>query len=674
MKETYENMNVTINTTRVETTDEEKEIYELVSKLNYYTKLYDEGKSEISDREWDELYFKLQELERKTGFYHSKSPTQRVNYQVVNKLEKVEHNHPMLSLDKTKDIDVIKSFIRDKDWICMAKMDGLTCSLRYLNGKLISAETRGNGLVGENILHNALQVKNIPKKIDFKEELIVDGEIICTYDNFKYFEKEYKNPRNFASGSIRLLDSEESAMRNLTFVAWDCIKGLENKLLLDEKLKTLQSYGFTVVLCIYQRYSNFRTDIDTLNNAIEMISRQSQDIGYPIDGVVFKYNNCEEYENAGRTDHHFKGGIAYKFYDDEYETKLLDITYDIGRTGQLTPVAVYEPIEIDGTICSRASLHNQTILKETLHGKGWVGQKITVAKANMIIPQITSAEEDNDGLTKEYIDYPYVCPICGEPTTITKDIESEVLYCVNPSCEGLLSNRVEHFFSKKGLDAHGISKTTIEKLIDWEWVKSISDMFTLSLHEKEWKSKTGFGEKSVNNILKSIKESANCNLESVISGAGIPLIGRTVARDLSKRFSSYSEFREAIDGDFDFSSIVGFGYEMNKSIKEFDYTELDYIVKNYLNIAVAAQESLTESNNSLTGQIFCITGKLTHFRNRDELVVKIEELGGKVTGAVSKNTTFLINNDKTSTSAKNLKAQELGIEIISEDDFIERFM
>ena len=360
-------------------------IQELVDKLNYYTKLYDEGNPVISDKEWDDMYFKLQDLENFYGVYLSDSPTQNINYQVVNKLNKVKHNHPMLSLDKTKSIDAIKSFLGNKDFICMAKMDGLTCSLRYLNGKLVSAETRGNGIEGEDILHNALQVKNIPNKINYKEELIIDGEIICTYDDFKSFEKEYKNPRNFASGSIRLLDSKESSMRNLTFIVWDIIKGLDEDRLSSKLLKA-DELGFTIV-----PFEINLPEYKTIEQIMEIVKKSSSI--YPIDGLVFKYDNYNEYIAAGKTDHHFKGGLAYKFYDEEYETTLLDIIYDVSRFGQLTPVAVFEPIEIEGTVVEKASLHNLSVMEELLGKTPYIGQKIWIIKSNQIIPQIVRSEK-----------------------------------------------------------------------------------------------------------------------------------------------------------------------------------------------------------------------------------------------------------------------------------------
>ena len=635
-------------------------IQELIYKLNYYTKKYDEGNPEISDKEWDDMYFELQDLENWTGLHYEDSPTQKINYQVVNKLNKVEHNHPMLSLNKTKEVSEIEKFVKDKDYICMAKMDGLTCSLKYINGKLVSAETRGNGQIGEDILHNALVVKNIPNKIKFKEELIIDGEIICTYEDFKPFEKDYKNPRNFASGSIRLLDSHECSKRKLSFIAWDCIKGLENEQdTLVGKLEVLNNLGFTITPMYF--------GTNNIDMAIEQIKLKANALNYPIDGAVFKFNQCDEYEAAGRTDHHFKGGLAYKFYDEEYETTIEDIEWTMGRTGVLTPVAILAPIEIDGTEVSRASLHNISVMLETV-GHAYKGQKVWIYKANMIIPQIAKAEKKDLTISEFRCEF---CPICGEHTELKNNNGVLTLYCSNPQCEGKLVNRIEHFFGKKGLDAKGISKATISKLIDIGWVTRISDMFDLSRYKNEWEVLPGFGEKSVSNILKSIDACRNCSLESAISAIGIPLIGRTVAKDLAERFTTYATFKENIEGNFDFFTIDGYGYEMNKSLKTFDYSELDYIVENYLNIQEENVNYFQTIPNSvsLKGLQYCITGKLNIWKNREELTKTIESLGGKVTGTVSKNTTHLINNDISSTSAKNKKAHELGIPIITEQMF-----
>ena len=313
---------------------------ELIDYLNYHTKLYDEGKPDITDAQWDEKYFELQEMERATGVYLPNSPTQNIDYQVVNSLQKAQHNHPMLSLAKTKEISDVIEFGQGKTLICMEKLDGLTCSLRYVNGKLVSAETRGNGIVGENILHNIYHVKGVPHKIDFLEELVVDGEVICTYDDFRFWAATYKNPRNFASGSIRLLDSQECAKRNLTFIAWDVIKGFENIEHLNIKLQTLKQHGFKTVA-----YNTIATKHESaLNEVIELIKGYAHEDKVPIDGVVFKFNDCKYYESLGATDHHFRGGLAFKFYDETYETKMIDIEWTMGRTGVLTPVAIFEPI------------------------------------------------------------------------------------------------------------------------------------------------------------------------------------------------------------------------------------------------------------------------------------------------------------------------------------------
>ena len=644
-------------------------IRDLINTLNMYTEAYDAGNPIISDREWGDLYFTLVKLENTTGIYYEDSPTQRIHFQEVSKLNKVEHNHPMLSLDKTKELNEVESFIGEKSFICMAKMDGLTCSLRYRDGKLVRAETRGNGQIGEDILHNALVIKNIPKRIPFVEgELTVDGEIICTNEDFMPFATEYKNPRNFASGSIRLLDSRECARRNLSFVVWDAFGEEFRDDFLSEKLYELKSYGFTVVPYITNnlKYNTLGLSLEDIVEKIKAYNSQ-----YPMDGLVFKYDTTDEYEAAGRTDHHFKGGLAYKFYDEEYETTIEGIEWTMGRTGVLTPVAILAPIDIDGTEVSRANIHNITVAHETLGGLcfGWKGQKVWVYKANMIIPQISRAEED-DERTKEYFTLPYVCPVCGGEVETRKEVDSEMLYCANPQCEGKLVNRIEHFFGKKGLDAKGISKATISKLIDLGWVTRIGDVFNLARFKNEWTNLPGFGEKSVSNILSAIDASRNCSLESVLSGIGIPLIGRTVAKDLANRFSSYGAFKENVKGSFDFSCIGGYGYEMNKALKTFNYEELDYIVENYLNIKEDIKENYEKKLQNL---VFCVTGKVSIWKNRDELSAFIESLGGKVTGSVSKNTNYLINNDVNSTSAKNNKAKELGIPIISEQTFMDSF-
>ena len=358
--------------------------------LNAWTKAYDEGRPMVSDKEWDDWYFEVVEYEK--AYPHCiqpDSPTQAIHFEEVSELKKVKHNHPMLSLNKTKDIEEVKSFIGNHPYVTMAKMDGLTCSLHYEGGKLVSAETRGNGEVGEDITHNAMVIPSIPKRITYKEPLTIDGEIICTYTDFENWKEEYKNPRNFAAGSIRLLNSKECANRKLTFIAWDIINDI-NVNFLATKLSTLEGLGFLVVP--YFAGLIKEGHIDNIEQEIEDIKIISSD--YPIDGIVIKYDMIDEYEAAGRTDHHFKGGLAYKFYDEEYETRLKWIEWSMGRTGVLTPVAIFEPIDIDGSTVERASLHNVSVMRETLGEKPFQGQKLKVAKMNMIIPQIVWAERE----------------------------------------------------------------------------------------------------------------------------------------------------------------------------------------------------------------------------------------------------------------------------------------
>lgn len=352
--------------------------------LNEWTKAYDEGHPVVSDKVWDDWYFEVQEYEMNyPNCIQPDSPTQVIHFEEVSELKKVKHNHLMLSLNKTKDIEEVKSFVGRKQCIVMAKMDGLTCSLHYEGGKLVSAETRGNGEVGEDITHNAMVIPSIPKKIRYKEPLTVDGEIICTYADFHNWCHDYKNPRNFAAGSIRLLDSKECKERDLTFVAWDIINILQSMI---NKLQLLKDWNFNIVP--YSYYSK----CFVLENIVEKVKDESAILSYPIDGIVIKYNKIDDYIAAGMTDHHFKGGLAYKFYDEEYETRLKTIDYDVSRNGILTPVAVFEPIEIDGSTVERCSLFNLSVLKEKL-GKPYVGQKIWVCKRNMIIPYIERAEK-----------------------------------------------------------------------------------------------------------------------------------------------------------------------------------------------------------------------------------------------------------------------------------------
>ena len=378
-------------------------IRELIEYLNYHTNCYDEGHPEISDIEWDASYFQLDQLEKEYSIYFNNSPTQRISYEVVNSLEKVVHNHDMLSLEKTKALNEVKDFLGNVPYLAMCKMDGLTCSLKYDNGYLISAETRGNGKVGENILHNARVIPSIPKYIPYKGTLVIDGEIICSKSDFKEFENDYKNPRNFAAGSIRLLDAKECAQRKLQFIAWEVIEGMDDEQLLSNRLAQLSTYGFTIVP--HHRSPSMK-DTELIGKTLDSIVNELVDLAqdFPIDGIVFKYDNVEYGRSLGQTSHHFKNAIAYKFYDETFGSWLTDIDWTMGRTGVLTPVAIFEPIDMDGSTVSRASLHNLSVMEEIL-GEPYYGQKVEVFKANMIIPQIMSAEKVCD-MGYRHIDNP----------------------------------------------------------------------------------------------------------------------------------------------------------------------------------------------------------------------------------------------------------------------------
>ena len=363
-----------------------KEYEEAIERLNYLTKKYDEGCPEVSDEEWDKLYFACEQYEKETGYADPKSPINTVQFDIKTALKKVTHQgQPMLSLDKTKDINVLTDWVGEEECVVMAKMDGLTLRVTYEEGKLVGAETRGNGIVGEDILHNAMVIPSIPKAISTKKKTVIDGEIICKYDDFEEFSTMYKNPRNFASGSIRLLDSNECSRRNLTFVAWDSITDEANFL---DKLATIEKLGFIVVPYEVVEVNNIEAQQERMRKACA-------DLNYPIDGLVYRINNTKVWLSKGKTDHAFQGSFAFKFYDEMYETTLLEIEWSMGRTGVITPVAIFEPVEIDGTIVQRASLHNLSIMRETL-GTPYVGQKIWVFKANMIIPQIGKAEKMED--------------------------------------------------------------------------------------------------------------------------------------------------------------------------------------------------------------------------------------------------------------------------------------
>ena len=655
--------------------DKVKRIKELTQKLNQYRdSYYNDSVSEISDHEYDELFDELKQLEEETNIVMANSPTHTVGYEVKSKLEKVKHSHPMLSLDKTKSVDDLKKFAGDKNCLLMCKMDGLTVLLTYENGELIQAETRGNGEEGEIITHNARVFENIPAHIDYTGHLEVEGEAIITYGDFeiinsKLLENEkYKNTRNLVSGSVRQLDSNIAAQRHIKFITWK-VPNIEDKIKSDNsilfRLNYIKDLGFDIVP--FYSYTNCSSDKENINNMIISLQDRAKYLGYPIDGLVVTYDDISYGESLGTTGHHPKHSLAYKFYDDIYPTRLLDVEFTMGKTGVLTPTAVFEPVEIDGTMVERASLHNISIMKSL----GIVSkyQEIGVYKANMIIPQIEYAEKMDCVSVKESICIPGVCPVCGWNTERVKDNDTEVLICTNPDCKAKLLGKLVHFVSKNAINIDGLSEQTLQKFIDLRWLESFKDIYYLSEHKNEMYKLDGFGKKSVDKLLESIEKSRNTTLDRFIYGLCIPLIGRTASKDIANNFNyDYEQFRK-YGIVTHYKGIDGFGDSMNDSIH-------DYLRKNHMMVEMLADEftfivnDKSENKVNLSNKTFVITGSLNYYKNRDELVNIIEQLGGKVSGSVSAKTNYLINNDTESNSSKNKKAKELGIPIMSESEFV----
>lgn len=632
--------------------DRIKELTELLNKAS--DSYYNTGDTIMEDHEFDTLLEELCSLEQETGFVIVTSPTHKVGYEVKSELKKIKHNHPMLSLAKTKNWNEFIRYFDSKDVIGMVKMDGITGSLRYINGELVSAETRGNGEIGEDIFHNIKTVKTVPQKIPYKDELIVDGEIICTYDDFEPFSTEYKNPRNFASGSIRLLDSNECVKRPLTFVVWNVIKGFDNENSFLRKLVLIDELGFSVVPWT----SSFDWD------AKEFLVNKAKKLGYPIDGLVGRFDDIKYGESLGTTSHHSNAAYAFKFYDELTETTLRDVEWTLGRTSVLTPTAVFDSVDIDGSSVSRASLHNISIMKNLGLTKNCT---IRVFKANQIIPQVDSADKDGDVPIK----IPTKCPVCGGETSIKQDNESEVLVCTNPDCVGKKLARFTHFVSRKCMNIDGLSERTLELLISNNLIRNFRDIYHLKEHVGKLCTLDGMGKKSVENLINSVEKSRDVKLENFIAALGIPNIGLSAAKAISKKFNgSHYDFVLALANDnYDFSQIDDFGEITNKSLHDWWHSKdpMVELLPMEVNFIV---ENDTGSSSNLDGKSFCITGSLTHYANRDALVKAIEDNGGKYVSSVTKKTDYLINNDKNSTSGKNKKAIDLSIPIISEEDFL----
>ena len=644
-------------------------IKELVGLLNYYRDLYyNKSTSVISDFEYDQLFDELSALEKKTGFILATSPTQTVGYEVRSSLNKVTHNHPMLSLDKTKNIDDVVKFLDGKIGVVMAKMDGLTCSLRYVNGELVSAETRGNGEVGEDILHCAMTIKNIPLKIECLDEVIVDGEVIIAYDDFENINaalpdsQKYKHPRNLASGSIRQLDSKIAAQRNMKFIAWKLVKGWMicsnimkpmDKNSFADRLLLLNRLGFDIV-----SFTNVFASKNSIENAINWIKINCEDDKYPIDGCVIGYDDVKYGDSLGATGHHLRSQLAYKFYDELYSTRLQYIDWTIGKSAQLTPTAVFDTIEIDGTEITRASLHNISIIKNLGLTNGCT---VNVFKANQIIPQIDSCESDGNG----NIEIPTICPICSCQTSIKKDNESEVLICTNPECAGKKLAQFTHFVSKKAMNIEGLSEKTLEALISHGFIRNFRDIYHLSRHKQQLIHLDGFGKKSVDNLLKSIENSRNVKLENFIAAIGIPNIGLSASKTIAQYCDGdWEKLYGLIETTNDWTFLEDFGQVMSDNLNM--YLNEHFVDMDELSMEMNFVLPDKSSNNSLDGLKFCITGSFN--QSREDLKKQLESRGAKFISSVSKNLDVLFTGDKA--GSKLAKAQQLGVRIANENELM----
>lgn len=652
--------------------DKVKRIKELTAFLNKCSHAYyNENKEIISDFEFDKLIDELKCLEEECGTIMVNSPTQRVGYEVKSELKKVKHDHLMLSLDKTKSVSKLCRFLNYKQGIMMLKLDGLTISICYKNGLLFSAETRGNGEIGEDVTHNAKVIANIPQKIDYKGDFIIDGEAIITYKTFEEInsklldDDKYKNARNLASGSVRQLDSGIAAKRNIRFVAWKVISDIDGYF--TNKLEFARKLGFDIVP--YRKIDGSSSDVKfAMEKSIDALKEESNKLDYPIDGMVIGFNDVKYGESLGHTKHHLRSQLAYKFYDEEIETVLKDIEWTMGKTGVLTPTAVFEPVEIDGTTVNRASLHNVSIMKSLELS---YGDAITVYKANMIIPQVS------DNLDRTMTDIcvpPEKCPICGGKTEIQKDKDREVLVCINPECSGKLLGKLTQFCSKNAMDIRGLSEESLKKFIEMGWIRSFIDIYSLiELHGNQMKNMAGFGSKSVSNLKSAIEKSKDTDLERFVYALCIPGIGRAASKTISEYFKgSFENFysKGLYNSSFDWTKLTDFGDITDHNIKIFaKYSDADMFWK--LGMMMNFKCSDKPKGKLLAGLTFVITGSFEKFANRNELKYLIESNGGKVSGSVSAKTSYLINNDITSESSKNKKAKELSVPIINETQFME---
>lgn len=643
----------------------------MINILNEASKAYYSGNPIMDDSQFDARLEDLKQLEAETGIVYSNSPTQTVGAKVLTELNEVSHLVPMLSLEKCHTTDELIKFANNKELVASIKLDGLTCRLTYENGNLVRGETRGNGYIGLDITEHVKQIKNVPLKINKQNTYVIDGECIITDEDFAEINKnnEFKNSRNLAAGTLSVLDTSLVVQRKLSFYAWDVVDG-GNSNKLKDNLNEAKILGFDVVPSWVNAATLVALNPENLQGNIDYVFEFAKEEGYPNDGIVFKFNDIEYGKSLGATSHHFKNGIAYKAKDDVYETKLIDIEWTMGKTGVLTPTAVFEPVEIDGTMVGRASVHNVSILEDLALMNG---DTIEIFKANMIIPQVkrnVSAEKRDviGGIT--IFNIPSKCPICGGDTKIKQDNDSEVLVCTNDNCKGKLLGKLTHFVSKNAMNVDGMSEATLEKFIELGLLTCFEDIYNLKAYAGEMVNLNGFGETSVNKLLNAIEESRNTTLDRFIYSLSIPLIGRSASKTISKFFDNdFDTFYNAFTNPFDWTALDDFGETMNDSIIKYSENN-GMTVKNLARNFIFEKPQVVSNSNSLSGLTFVITGNLEHFANRDEAKEKIESLGGKVSGSVSAKTSYLVNNDIESTSGKNKKAKELGIRIIDENELI----
>ena len=635
---------------------------ELIEILNNASRLYYQYSTPImTDFEYDKLYDELEKLEKETNTILSNSPTQNVEPEAIDSLVKVEHPAPMLSLSKTKSISELASFLENQEGLLSWKLDGLTIVLTYKDGKLSSGVTRGNGIIGEVVTENVKKFKNIPLTIPYKGTLVVRGEAVIKYSDFNKMNEEldddssqYKNPRNLCSGSVRQLDSKVTAKRNVNCIIFALIESEKKFKLKSEEFEWLKSLGFDVVEYHKVTSNNIEEQVLYFKNEIN-------EYDIPSDGLVLLYNDIEYGKQLGTTAKYPKNAIAFKWQDETAETKLIDVDWLVSRTGLINPVAVFEPVELEGTIVSRASLHNVSILQGLSLG---IGDTILVYKANMIIPQIADNLTQSNSLT-----IPNKCPVCNHEARIISSNDVKYLYCMNDFCPAKLVKRLSQFTSRNAMNIEGLSDAIINKLADEGLIKTYADIYNLKRYKNDIISFEGFGEKSYDNLINSIEKSRNVKLANFIFALGIPDIGLSRAKLICKNYSNdINKIRNLTFEEL--SKIDGIGEIIAKEwIDTFNnedfIKELELLLKE-----VNFTDTSIDNNQPLKDLIFVITGSVNNFTNRDELVEYIETYGGKVVKAISNNVNYLINNDITSTSTKNTKAKELGIKIISENDLM----